>query len=365
MPFKELAMMDLRKQMVLKIQEGELTVTAAAKSYGVTRKTVQKWLHRCQEVGLDQLAERSRRPLRSPRRLPKETVDKLLELKDEYSKWGAKKLVEIAQGQGTSLSVRSGNRIFARHGLVTSRPPAKEPIRFEREAPNLLYQMDFKGLPNSLPFAILTVVDDASRMCPLFKPIRDKTGEAVFEALWEMFEEVGLPESFLMDNGDCWGGSTRGTPTAFEAKLWRLGIQTRHGRPRHPQTQGKVERFHQTAKFEMGDDLLQADIQLNSKACEAFRQRYNWIRPHESLNQKPPGSLFQFSARKRPDKLPEPLLLEGVPTRRVDAAGRFSFKGNTYRMSKGLIAQTIQIKEDEFGLRTYYAGFPMIYLKDL
>jgi transposase InsO family protein len=357
--------MDLRRQMVLALRDGDITISEAARRYGVTRKTVYKWLKRAQNTPLESLAELSRQPIQKPTKTPPKTEEILLHLKEEFPHWGAKKLVQVMQKEGLQLPVRTGDRILKRHGKVTPRGTQKELQRFEREAPNMLYQMDFKGLPRRVEHALLSVIDDASRMCLVFAPLPDKRGESVFEKLWEMFGEFGLPECFLMDNGDCWGSHSRRCPTAFEAKLWRLGIRTTHGRPYHPQTQGKVERFHRTAKLELGPLLLQACPQDLARDCEAFRDRYNWTRPHEALGNQVPGSRFRPSSRTRPERLPEARLLDGMMTRRVDVGGIFNYKGKEYRIGTGLASQTIQLNEEDLGILIYYSGFPTLYLHQL
>ncbi|MEW6230372.1 MAG: IS481 family transposase, partial [Bacillota bacterium] len=352
-----------RKQMILSLWGGEMSVSQASRQYGVTRKTVRKWLSRAEEEGIERLSEVSRAPHRIPNRTDEERQTALLMLKDLYPEWGAKKLCEILRRDyGVDLPVRTADRILSRNGRVVPRQ-AKTPLRnFEYEAPNLVNQMDFKGMPKSLGFSVLTVIDDASRMCVFFAPVKDRTGETVFGALWNVFGEIGMPESYLMDNGDCWGTSLRRCPTAFEARLWRLGIRTMHSRPAHPQTQGKVERFHRTAKLEMGASLISYDKNAVHSACQEFKERYNWVRPHEALGGRVPGSVFTFSKRKRPDKEPEAILLEGMAIRKVMPTGYFSFKGKDYRIGKGLAGEYIQIAEEELGYRTYYTGFPMIYL---
>lgn len=363
MPFEERTKMDMRKQMILSLRGGEMNVSQASRHYGVTRKTVRKWISRANEQGIEELSELSRAPHAIPFKTAMEKESALLHLKDLYPYWGAKILSEILRRDyGVEIPIRTSDRILARNGRVMPRQPKQELQRFEREAPNLLYQMDFKGLPKSLGFSVLSIIDDASRMCVHFSPLKDKTGASVFEALWSIFGEIGMPEMFLMDNGDCWGTSLRRSPTAFEARLWRLGIRTTHSRPAHPQTQGKVERFHRTAKLEMGKDLVNYNQAIVREACQVFRERYNWMRPHDALGGKVPGSVFTFSERKRPDKEPEALLLPNMAIRRVQPTGHISYKGKYYRIGKGLAGQYIQIAEEDLGLRTYYSGFPMIYL---
>lgn len=208
------------------------------------------------------------------------------------------------------------------------------------------------------------MLDDHARFCLHFGPLADKTGKSVREALWETFGEHGLPDEMLMDNGDCWGSISK-APTAFECWLMLLGIRPVHGRPHHPQTQGKVERFHLTAKTELGDRLAMESMEEARREIRPFVQRYNWVRPHDALGGAVPGSRYRSFPRTRPPLLPKHEIPEGVPSRKVAREGTFSYGGTEYRLGKGMAGHRVAIKEAERGLRLYFAGFPLPYLSEL
>lgn len=359
--------MNNRRLLVLQVEAG-MSLSEACRQSGVTRKTGRKWVQRALDDGIANLSERSRAP-KVVWRTPEPMVEALLQMKESYPKWGAKKLVvKLEEKIGLDIPLRTADRILARHGLTTpkDKPSAAELIRFQREHSGALLQMDFKGLPPSTPYCLLTVLDDCDRFCHLFTPLINKRGESVKAALWNLFGEHGLPDEMLMDNGDCWGvGSRSRGPTAFEAWLMRLGVRPIHGRPYHPQTQGKVERFHRTAVDELGESLLQPTIELAREVCDAFVRRYNWERPHESLGQKVPGSLYSPWPRKRPDSMPVHVAEAGAIARKIDDRGVFRFKGDDYYLGSGLSKEVIVIKEATFGMRAFYAGFPLPYLHEL
>ena len=358
--------MNSRRQLVLQVEAG-MSLSQACRLAGVSRKTGRLWVRRAREVGLANLGEHSRAPV-SFWRTPELVEEALLQMKEVFPDWGAKKLVVRLEADiGLVLPLRTADRILSRHGLTTPRVENSqaEPIRFQREHSGALLQMDFKGLPPSTPYCLLTVLDDCDRFCHMFAPLADKSGSSVKAALWTLFGEHGLPDEMLSDNGDCWGARTSKGPTQFEAWLMRLGIKPIHGRPHHPQTQGKVERFHLTAKIEMGDQLLQPTIDLARRACQTFVERYNWERPHEALGMKVPGSLYTPWPRKRPQSPPAHIPEPGSILRKVDDKGVFCFKGEDYHLSRGLYKETVVIKEAEFGMRVYYAGFPLPYLHEL
>ena len=367
MPFKVLNAMEGRRKLAYAVLHDGLSLSAACRDYGVTRKTGRLWVARARVVGIDGLVEVSRAPKTSPSRTSVELEDALVALKKRYPEWGPRKLVKIMQREsGLTLPSRTASDVLSRHGLTSPAPaPAPPVIRFERASCGAMLQMDFKGLPKVTPYALLSVLDDYGRYCLHFGPVADKTGVSVSSALWEVFGEHGVPESMLMDNGDCWGAVLSKVPTTFECWLMLLGIKPIHGRTGHPQTQGKVERFHQTAKLEMGNQLVTGTLQEVQAACQSFVQRYNWVRPHDSLGGDVPGSRYATFPKRRPDKLPEHDIPEGAIHRKVHDTGHFCYKGASYQMGRGLSGHRIVIKEDEFGMRTFFQNFPLPYLFEL
>jgi transposase InsO family protein len=370
MPFREVDLMESRRRLVHEVLVAGVSLVSlseACRRAGVTRKTGRKWVARAREDGIERLAPRSRAPKRSPARTPPEVEGALLGLKDRYPEWGARKLVRLLEFErGIALPLRTAERVLSRHGR-TAPPcaPPEAPTRFERESCGALLQMDFKGLPKGCPYALLTALDDHGRYCLHFGPVPDKTGASVRAALWELFGEHGLPKEMLMDNGDCWGSVLSKSPTAFEVWLMLLGVRPVHGRPGHPQTQGKVERFHRTAKIELGQALVQPTLEAARAAIEPFVDRYNWVRPHDALGGAVPGSRYAPFPRKRPERLPEHEIPEGALSRAVDGDGFLSYAGDLYRIGRGLAGQRVVLREDELGIRAFLQGFPLAYLHEL
>lgn len=356
--------MDNRRLLVQRVSGG-MSLSEACRLSGVTRKTGRKWVVRAGEVGIESLAELSRAPKSVFGKTDAGVQASLIQLREAYPQWGARKLVRLLwQEQGIVLAERTAEHILRRAGLTKLQSQVVPVQRFERDACGQMLQMDFKGLPQSVPYSILSVLDDHARFCFRFEPVPDKTRRSVQAVLWDLFGEHGLPWSMLMDNGDCWGSISKSL-TKFEVWLLKLGVQPLHGRPGHPQTQGKVERFHGTAKRELGTELIQPTIQDAKRICQAFTHRYNWIRPHDALGGKTPGATYQPFERKRPDKLPEHHIPEGAITRKVDQDGYISFKSNFYRAGKGLIAERVILQEEDLGIRLYFMNQPILYLHEL
>ena len=369
MPFQERSRTQQRQQMVHQILQEGATVSAAARRFGVSRPTVYLWLTRAQESpDTGAVAPRSRRPHQSPRTTSDELVAQVLAAKAVDAAWGAKKIHEILwpaeAGVAAPLSVRTVDRILTRHGQTQPQAPARPALqRFERETCNELWQMDFKGMgkPRASYFP-LSVLDDHSRFCLCFEPVLDQTQAEVWTQLWRLFGEFGLPEAILTDNGSCFSGTWSQCPSGLEMQLWRLGIRTVQGRPYHPQTQGKVERFHRTVDVELagrGQALRQPDLGRAKEVYDPMIYSYNWRRPHEALEMRVPGAVYVPSPRSRPARLPEHELPEQAIKRKVQVTGEVSYQGQIYRVSKALAGETLEVREAADGYVFYYAQVPI------
>jgi len=366
MGFREVTKMDMRRELARLVLEDGVSVSIAARTFGVSRVTAHLWVSRAREQGLALLAEKSKRPHSSPASVEAGPVDEFLAAKAERPYWGGKKLLAWRYPRGAPFSLSTANRILFRHGLTVKSARAQPAVnRFERGLPNELWQMDFKGLKYpKLPYEALSVVDDCSRYCLAFAPVADQTLESVWTTLWDLFGQYGLPERILSDNGPAFRGGATRLPGALDVRLWRLGVWTSHGRPWHPQTQGKVERFHRTVETELGNDLRHPSIAQARIAYEEFRLRYNWERPHESLNLRTPATFYAASTRVRPATLPEPELPPGAISRRTDAWGNFGYKGERFKVGRGIGGQRVELRENEHGIEILYCGNRIGQLND-
>jgi transposase InsO family protein len=213
---------------------------------------------------------------------------------------------------GPKLAPSTITGILRRGALLNQTALPPRPFqRFERAAPNELWQMDFKG---NFPFFNgarchpLTVLDDHSRFSVLLQACADEREQTVRAVLTEAFRRYGLPAAMLMDNGSPWGAAGAQPFTAFSLWLIRLGIRVAHGRPYHPQTQGKDERFHRTLKFEVLRHFNFTSLEHCQREFDSFRHRYNLVRPHDALGLATPVT------RYRPSPIPFP---ESVAAHRV------------------------------------------------
>ena len=299
MPWETDTVMKQREHFVEAAQRHEKSFSALCRDYEISRKTGYKWLNRACEG--QRLCDQSRCPHRQPSKTAWETEQLILDVRTSNPAWGGRKIkaaLEAAGHKGIPSAKTCGN-ILKRYGCISPEESRKHMAfqRFEREKCNDLWQMDFKGdflLGDGSRCFPLDILDDHSRFCIQITPKSSATG--VKESVMLAFQEYGLPNSILTDNGAQFSGF-RGGYTQFERWLMDLDVLPIHGRIMHPQTQGKVERFHRTMKAEVLR-TTPANLEHAKRLLEDWRWRYNELRPHEALGQKPPASVYQCSCRK-------------------------------------------------------------------
>ena len=255
MSWKERTVEMMREEFAKRVLAKEKTKAALCREYGISRPTGDKWLERYMKE--ESMEDRSRAPQKTANRTDSETEKKIVALRRQYPALGAVKLRKILEKEGERglPCAKTFNNIFHRHGLIEKEASeaARPYKRFEREAPNQLWQGDFKGdfrMKNGKRCHPLNIIDDNSRFNLCIRALEGETFEKVKPVMEEIFQEYGLPDSFLCDNGNPWGTPQSLGYTRFEVWLMEMGILTIHGRPWHPQTQGKEERFNRSFKRE-------------------------------------------------------------------------------------------------------------------
>ena len=345
-------------------------VSALCQRFGISRQTGYVWLARLRAG--EGAQDRSRRPHTSPRQTPVALEQAILDLRRAHPAWGARKIARRLQDLGTPPpSVSCVHAILARNGCITP-PLGGGPAlgRFEREAPNLLWQMDFKGkvhLRNGHWCFPLTIIDDHSRYAVGLRACANEQMATVRDQLETILRQHGLPLAFYTDNGNPWGTGVPGQWTRLRVWLLKLGIDLIHARPYHPQGRGKNERFHRSLKAEVLAFALLEDQAQAQRAFDSWRDLYNHHRPHEGINMAVPASRYRPSPRPFPDRLPEPEYDQGEIVRRVGSAnGMISFKGRKWRIPKAFCGETVAIRPlDRDGLYGVFFGATQIDTIDL
>lgn len=241
---------------VMKIVSKQLTVTAAAAEFGFSRRHLHRLLARYRDGGLDAVEPRSRAPRTSPHQVTDQVRDRILHLRAELTGNGLDAgPVTISwhlerEGLPAPSTIR---RILHTAGLITPEPrkrPRSSYLRFQTAQPNETWQSDFTHwhLADGTDVEILNWLDDHSRYlisCTAHRPV---TGDDVVATFLTATEQHAIPASTLTDNGRVYTARFGGSRNAFEYLLPLLGVTQKNGSPNHPQTQGKIERFHQTQK---------------------------------------------------------------------------------------------------------------------
>jgi transposase InsO family protein len=348
MPWHEVSVVDQRREFVrLAMQEGA-NRRELCRRFGIHPETGYKWLGRWQAD--KEVADRSRRPHASPQQTDKAIEQRVLGVRDAHPAWGARKIARCLEREGMSPpAVSTVHQILRRSGrIVAPLGGAVASQRFEMPAPNLLWQMDFKGwirLGNDAQCHPLTVVDDHSRYDLCLQACADQRGDTVRERLEGTFRHYGLPDAFFVDNGTPWGDPSGERWTRFEVWLLKLGIGVIHSRPYHPQSRGKNERFHRTLKAEVLALRRFRDLAETQRAFDAWREVYNFERPHEALDQQVPASRYQPSKRPMPERLPEPEYDSHEIVRTVPATKAYvSFKGKSWKVPQAFRGERLAIR---------------------
>lgn len=349
MPWREVSAMDQRREFVsLAMQEG-VNRRELCRRFGISADVGYKWLAR-HEAGDAELADRSRRPYASPRRCDPAIEAQVLGLRDAHPAWGARKIVHCLARDGLSPpAVSTVHAILARHGRVTA-PDRTSPshLRFEKEAPNVLWQMDFKGrmpLASGTACHPLTMIDDHSRYALCIKACADEQTPTVQAQLTATFRRYGLPGALFVDNGSPWGDPSGSRWTGLRVWLLKLGVDVIYARPYHPQSRGKNERFHRTLKAEVFALRRFADFADMQRAFDAWRTVYNLERPHEGLAMAVPASRYRPSTRPMPEQIPDVIYDSGEIVRRVSTTKAYvSFKGRLCRVPKAFRGQRVAIR---------------------
>ena len=352
MPFRELSLMDQREEFVRLALVPGANRSALCRRFGISRDKGYKWLRRYRAEGRAGLADRSRRPHGSPHHSDAVTEAAVLRIRaGSNDAWGGRKIAKVMARDGARVvpAPSTVTAILRRHGRLEAR--AREhpgPFqRFERAAPNELWQMDFKGHFPMLHGRChpLTVLDDHSRYALGVEACDNERDATVRARLVTLFRRYGLPFAMLMDNGAPWGDAGGQPFTLFTAWLIRLGIRVSHGRPYHPQTQGKDERFHRTLKAEVLARTSFRDLAECQRAFDVWRRLYNHYRPHEALGLEPPDTRYRPSPRAFPEVLPAIEYAPGDVVRKVDCAGLISFKNRPWRIGKAFRGEPVALRQ--------------------
>jgi transposase InsO family protein len=304
--------------------------TQLARSHAVSRSWIYELVSRYRQGGYEALTARSRRPRSCAHQVGADVQAAIVRLRHELADAGHDCGPHtIAHHLGLSVdtvpSVATIWRILSRHGLITPQPhkrPRSSFVRFEAALPNELWQADTTHwhLADGTDVEILNVIDDHSRLLLAAAAFRTVKAADVVQTFYAATQSHGFPAAFLTDNGAVFSGKSRQGKVLLESELERLGIIAKHSTPYHPQTCGKVERFHQTLKRYLAKQAPPASPALLQLQLDSFRAYYNQHRPHRAVHGQTPLAAFNARLKAGP-ALPQPITHFRVRHDKVDTTG--------------------------------------------
>jgi transposase InsO family protein len=311
-----------------------------AQAHGVSKSWVGEVVSRYRDGGYEAIGPRSRAPNRIPHRTPSALEDEIVALRkglaDQGLDAGAETIHHHLSSRHAEIpSVSTIWRVLRRRGFVTPQPhkrPRSSWIRFEARLPNECWQSDVTHwrVADGAEVDIVNFLDDHSRLAVSSRVMRTATAPAVLEVFREAGGRWGFPAALLTDNGCVYTTWHRGGPNVMQTELLALGIDYRHARPYHPQTCGKVERFHQTLKRWLAKQRRARTIAELQAQVDRFVAYYNEIRPHRAVGRRTPRTAFEERDRARPSG-PRIAVGAGVRVRRdrIDKNGKVTLRHRT------------------------------------
>lgn len=372
MPWKEETTMSLKEEFVKRALAKEQTFSSLCSEFDITTKTGYILLDRFEKEGLSGLLPRSRKPKTSPSKTDANIENLIITTRIQQPTWGPRKILRYLTNKDIKSmpAISTISEILKRNNLITIEESLKRKklIRFEREKPNDLWQIDFKGkfqLLTKQTCYPLTMLDDHSRFSLTIKACKNEQFLPVKKHLTHTFKKYGLPIQINFDNGNPWGNSKLLPYTALTVWLTQLGIRVTHSRPRHPQTNGKLERFHRTLKEDLISRHPMRSFPHAQKKFDAWRHVYNHVRPHEAIGMDVPVKRYQASNRLMPDQLPNIEYDDGTSLRKVRGNGYISYKGEQYLVGEAFRNLLVRVELDEMNknIEIYFGQF-QIYTYD-
>lgn len=347
MPWRTETVVDQRVEFVIRARRGEETMAALCREFEISRPTGYLWLQRYREAGVMGLRDRSHAPSHFPGRASVEIAAAVLSLRDAKG-WGGPKIAKVLERGGLPVAAATAQRILKRAGRVQPPKTNKTKLRFAREQCNELAQMDFKGeyslgCQKCYPLSLL---DDCSRYLHGLWPLSSTGGTGVKQSLESHFRVHGVPLAILVDHGTPWFSTTNAQGLTWVA-VWLLkqGVVLRYSGVGHPQTQGKVERFHQTLKARTKHRGVPTSMDEWERWAREFRQEYNYERPHEALQMKTPGEVYQAVNLRPYQEQPRDWEYSGGTVLQLNSQGMLYYRQRRYFVSEALAGERVRVDD--------------------
>jgi len=361
----ELSMVEQRYLAVREVLDTAAAVTDVATRYGVSRKTIHRWLVRYANEGMGALANRSCKPDRCPHQIAPEVEAAIVKMRRAHPGWGPRTILSKLKRESTSVPSRSAiYRCLVRQGLIdpkTRRRRRQDYKRWERSRSMELWQIDTMGgvfLTDGTQLSVVTGIDDHSRFCVIANLVLRATAQPVCDALLDGLSRLGIPEQILTDNGKVFTGKRAKKPTnvQFDRICHNNGIKHRLTAPYSPTTTGKIERLHKTMRKEFFSIQRFDTIDQTQAALDAWVVHYNHEREHQAIGDVAPITRFELAPQTSFEVIDGDATLEDEAKpktvgRRVDQAGRISILKHRYHVGRHLAGQAVRV-ESKDGLLT-------------
>jgi transposase InsO family protein len=332
--------MSLARLVVTAVVVEGRTKSAVARDYGVSRRWVITLVRRYEVEGEAGLVPRSRRPRTSPTRTSRAVEDEIVALRKELDRGGhdagaATIGYHLEQRHGHAPAVSTIWRVLKDRGFVTPQPhkrPRSSWTRFQAEMPNERWQLDITHwrLANGREVEILNIIDDHSRLAVASRALPVFKADDVTATFTQAVTHHGMPASMLSDNGAVFTGGPRGGGrVSLELALLARGITFAHSRPYHPQTCGKVERFHQSVKKWLDHQPRARTVAGLQAQLDTFRGYYNDVRPHRALGRRTPATAFAARPKAVPTGRPVDPGHHRVRHDKIDDSGAVTLRHNS------------------------------------
>jgi len=368
MAWGELKVVDQRKKFVEACIENKLTMAELCRMYEISPKNGYKWLNRYKTEGDDGLRDRSRAPHTQVLQVGFEVTEAILAVRFRFSTWGPKKVLSYLKREFPDQlwpSTTTIGNIFDKNGLTVSRklrkrvPGRTSPLSHALIS-NDVWCADFKGwflTKDGSKCEPFTLTDGTSRFLLRCLRLDSNNVEHVWAVLDSAFREYGLPLFFRSDNGSPFATCGAGRLSKLSINLIKAGVTPEWIDPGKPQQNGRHERMHQTLKNEVANSP-EFSLEEQSMKLKDFKHYYNYIRPHEAIDQMTPGSIYTPSPRIWNGKLQEPEYPKEMIVRKVRPSGQISLKpfASEIRIGLALVGEHVGLKEVGDDIYNVYYG---------
>lgn len=361
MALRVVSMAEMKLEILTEPERTGDSVTEVCRRRGISRDRFYAYKRRYELAGMAGLERRSTAPIREPNRIHPDLEELICRMRKDHPRWGARRIrAELLRAEIAPPAVSTIHQALRRNHLVADQPrkkPRRFLKRFERDEPNDLWQIDATKfrLGDGTWAWVIDILDDHARFLLAAVVCQEPTVKDTIACFEKAARRYGLPRQVLSDNHNTFTGRFFGFQVAFERLLASVGVKLINSAPAHPQTQGKIERFHRTLKEWIADEGGARDIAHLQRLLDRFARHYNTERPHQSIDDLTPAERYRRSTRiyKLPEQL-EPSYPDGSILRKVSRIGITCYDNNHISLETRWIGCTVRIEPRAGRLRIFF-----------